>query len=159
MINHNLASGCKFIPLTLDGTNFTVAAGTDGAVVDGTEIDMLGFTGCLIIFNVGAIAANGVFTSFVKNSDTAATYGSGTIDKIGSSLANSADTDDNKIIYHDIYKPQRRYLRASYQRTVGNVTLLSATAILYNAVNAPITQTTTLVEVGQVLNNPTPSAS
>ncbi len=153
MLGHNLLTNAKFIAL-----NATVAAGVDGAITAVTnEIDTQGYDGCLIAFKLGAIAANGVINTRVKNSSTSATYGAGTIDRVGSDKANDADTDDNKWIIHDIRKPLRRYLQAYYQRTVGNVTIESVFAILYNPINGPVTQTE--VEASQVLAGPTPSSS
>jgi hypothetical protein len=134
-----------------------VAAGTDGAFAAlSTKVDMLGYTGCMIVFQLGAIATDGVITTRVKN-DATTTFGSGTVDQIGDDLANSADTDDNKFIVHDVYRPAYRYLEASYQRTVGNVTIDAVFAILYNGERRPITQSE--VEAYQVLNNPTPSTT
>lgn len=129
-----------------------VAAGVDGAFVACTEIDMQGFENVAIVFAPGIIAANGVFTSRVKNSDTSATYGAGTIDRIGADLANNADTDDKRWVVHDIRRPKDRYVTAYYQRTVGNVTLDLAFAILYNGAPLPVTQTE--VEASQTLNGP-----
>jgi hypothetical protein len=135
-----------------------VAAGVDGALVTtATEIDMLGFDSVAIVYSLGAIAANGLITTAVKNSATTATYGAGTIDKIGASLANSADTDDDKFIVHQIHRPSRRFLRTEYQRTVGNVAINGIFAILFNAgANPPANAQ---VEASQALVTPTPSAT
>ncbi len=161
MINHNLLSGAKVIRLTWDGTNYVVAAGVDGAVVLSNEIDCLGFNALMIVASIGVIAANGVFTSRVKFSDTSGTYGSGTVDRVGADLANNADTDDNKLYIHDIYSIPRRYAKFESQRTVGNCTCDTLFAILYHANDAPVTQQTTVggVEASQILNCPTPSAT
>lgn len=161
MILRNLLSGAKIVRLTWDGTNYVVAAGTDGSVVESGEVDTKGYNSVMFIASVGVIAASGVFTCFVKNSDTAGSYGAGTIDKLGTSIANNADTDDNKLYVIDVYRPKRRYMKFNYQRTAGNVTLDSLIAVLYNANNDPVTQQTTVggVEASAILNNPTPSAT
>lgn len=142
------------------GSAYLAAAGTDGAVVtNGGEIDMIGYQSCRIIFQVGAIATNGVISTRVKGSNTSATYGSGTVDMLGSAKANSADTDDNKCIIHEIHRPRYRYLKPEYQRTVGNVTIDAVLVELFNPVHHPVTQATADVEASQVLNNPTASAT
>ena len=136
----------------------TVAAGTDVSVVtDPAEIDMLGYDSVAIIASLGAIATGGTFTMNVKNSATSGSYGSGSIDNIGSAQVNSADTDDNKFIIKEVFKPQRRYLRVQYQRETGNVTINNIVAILFNAkdTQTPLTE----VEAIAYLNSPTPSAT
>lgn len=136
----------------------TVAAGTDVSVVtDPTEIDMLGYDSVAIIASLGAIATGGTFTMNVKNSATSASYGSGTVDNIGAAQVNSADTDDNKFIIKEVFKPTRRYLRVQYQRETGNVTINGILAILFNAKDTPAALTE--VESLLKLNSPTPSAS
>ncbi len=158
---HTLFKNAKVTRLTWDGTNYVVAAGTDGAVVESGEVDMLGFDSVAFVASVGVIAASGVFTSFVKNSDTSGTYGAGTIDKLGSSIANNADTDDNKLYIHEIHRPLRRYLKFNYQRTAGNCTLDTLFAIQFNAHDNPVTQGSSAggVENSQFLVSPTTSAT
>ena len=135
-----------------------VSAGVDGAfVTTATEIDTLGFDSVAIIYSVGAIAAGGIITTRVKNSDTSGTYGAGTIDRIGANLANNADTDDDKFIVHEVYRPTRRFLRPEYQRTVGNVTINGIFAVLFNAKDTP--PALAQIEARQSLNSPTPSAA
>lgn len=159
-MNHNFTPASRTYANILTGSAYVAAAGTDGAMVtDGAEIDTKGYRSVRIILLLGVIAANGVITSRVKNSATTAVYGSGTVDVIGSALSNSADTDDNKVIIHEIHNPQRRYLKHEYQRTVGNVTINGIIVELFNPVHQPVTQATADVEASQVLNNPTPSAT
>lgn len=137
-------------------TGYT-AAGVDGAFVDGTEVDTLGYDSVVFITSLGAIAANGVFTARLKQSGTTATYGAGTIDRIGADLANSADTDDNKFIISEVFKPTERYMNHQYQRTVGNVTINNVIAILFNSHDNP--PALAAVEASQFLNSPTPSTT
>lgn len=158
---HTLLKNAKMIRLTWDGTNYVAAAGVDGAAVASTEVDMAGFDSAMFIASIGVIAATGVFTCFLKNSNTSGSYGAGTIDKLGSSIANDADTDDNKLFIINVHKPQRRYLKFYSQRTVGNVTGDSLIVVLYNSHDNPVTQLTTVggVEASASLASPTPSAT
>lgn len=149
---HNLLNEVKFLRVSA-----AVAAGVDGAFVAGTEIDMKGFDNVLIIVATSVIAANGVLTSRVKNSDTSATYGAGTIDRIGANVVNVDDTSDNKLQIHDIRRPKRRYVSLEYQRTVGNVTIENILAIQYNGNVRPPVQA--IVDAYQILNSPDPSTT
>lgn len=146
--------------LTWDGTNYTVAAGTTDTLAS-TEIDMQGYDSLLVIACIGAIASSGSVSIVLKNSATSATYGSGTVDNIGTAIANSADTDDNKLFLIEVNKPQRRYIKVYTTRATGNVTPLALVAIRYNAGDQPTTQSTSVggVEASTILNSPTPSAT
>lgn len=158
---HNLLTDALITLPTWDGTNYTLAAGTTDTLAS-TEIDMLGYDSLMIIACIGAIAASGGLISIVlKNTATSASYGSGTIDNIGTAIVNSADTDDNKLMIIDVHKPQRRYIKVYSTRSVANVTPLALVAIRYNAGNRPVTQGTSVgqVEASTVLNSPTPSAT
>ncbi len=158
---HNLLPNAAFSLVTWDGTNYTVGAGVDGAVVLSGEIDMQGYDSLCVIASIGTIAASGVFTMFAKCSNTSGTYGSGTIDKIGTSIANDADTDDNKLFILDFHKIPRRYVKIVTQRTAGNGTELALIAIRYNAHLNPVTQSSSVggVEASETFNNPTPRAT
>ncbi len=136
-----------------------VAAGTDGAFANLAEIDMLGYSGIRIIFMVGVIAASGVITTRVKASNVSTTYGAGTIDRIGTDLANSADTDDEKLIIHEFTELKDRYVRPSYQRTGGNVTINAVLVELFNPAHAPVTQAAADVEASQLLAGPNRSTT
>jgi hypothetical protein len=79
------------------------------------------------------------------------------VGRIGSNLANNADTDDDRFIVHEVIHPTERYLRPEYQRTVGNVTINGVIALLFNAKDCPTPNAQ--VEAFQALNSPTPSAT
>lgn len=153
MINRNLTPAVKTIVLSAG-----VAAGTDGALVGATEIDTKGYTGCRIILVIGTVAAGGLINTRLKNSDTSGSYGSGTVDSVGSDLASSADIDAGKAIVHEVHKPKRRYLRLFYQRTVANVSIASIIVELFGQTAQPVTQDST-IKANQVLNDPEPSSS
>lgn len=153
MINRNITEAVETYKLS-----GAVAAGTDGSFQALTEIDMKGWEGLRVIFVLGAIASSGVITTRLKNSATTAVYGAGTIDRIGSNLANSADTDDDKLIIHEVHRPKRRFVQVEYQRTGGNVTIEAVIVERYGSIHQPISQNSN-VETYQVLSNPEPSAS
>lgn len=155
---HMLSDEVAFKILRIDGTNYSAAAGTDGGVVNSDEVDINGYDGCMFVFNISAVASGGVFTTSVQNSATSTSYGSGTVDQIGSSKTNSAaGAGDNLPHVHDIYKPKRRYLRVRSQRTAGNVTINGLMAILYKGADKP--PAAALYDMLQQLNSPEPSAT
>lgn len=136
-----------------------VSAGTDGAMVGLNEIDMLGYTGLRIIFCIGTVTSTGILTTRVKASNTSGTYGSGTVDRIGSDLATDADDDGGKLIIHEFTELAERYVKPYYQRTTANVVINSVIVERFNPAQAPITQSQTNVAASQVLCNPTPSTT
>lgn len=157
-MGHNLAENIAIKQLTFDGTNKTLAAGTDGGVLNSTEVDTKGWDGCMFVYQVGTVSASGVLTTSVQNSNTSATYGSGTVDQIGSSKTNSAAGDGDDLPHiHDVYKPKRRYLRLRSQRTGGNIVGTGLIAILYKGHDKPTAAA--LYDALQTMNSPTPSAS
>lgn len=129
----NLAHNFKLLRVSAP-----VVAGTDGAVVTTTEVDSKGFQSCLFLILLGTVSASGLITMAVKGSNTSATYGAGTIDRMqdvsssASTVANTAGSNSNKFLAFDVFQPRRRYLRMEYQRTGGNVVIETAIAILYN---------------------------
>ncbi|MBS1725368.1 MAG: hypothetical protein JST51_01510 [Armatimonadetes bacterium] len=146
---HNLTHQTRTIPLT-----GYVAAGTDGARVDLTEIDMRGFSGFRICASIGTVTATGQMAIYAKNSSTSATYGSGTVDDIGSNTGNTS----NRIVIAEFYRPKERYVKPQYQRTTANVVINAIWAELFNPDDAPVEQLTTHVDDAPVFyNNPTPS--
>jgi len=154
---HNLMENCKIVALRPDGTNWILTAGTDGGVINSDEVDSKGWDGVAFVHLVGIVAASGVLTTTVQNSDTTATYGSGTVDQVGNSKTNSAaGAGDGLPHVHSIYKPKRRYLRMRSQRTAGNVTINGTFAILWKGHDVP---ESTWYDMLQKLNSPEPSAT
>lgn len=137
-MNHGLADKIDIRLLTLDGSLYALTAGTDGSFSNGTEVSMGTFKNVMFVLALGAVSASGVLTMRAKCSDTTATYGSGTVDQIGSDLTNSAAGEgDNKVMVLDFHNIKKAFARLSIQRTGGNVVVLSCMAILYNGPNKP----------------------
>lgn len=123
-----------------------VAAGTDGAFVTSlTEIDMRGYDHLAVVFVLGTVTASGVLTVRVKNTETAASYGAGTIDRIAQVMNSAAGAGSNKAVVLDVRQPTmgptgtpRRFCRVEYQRTAANVVIAAVLAIRYNGDRLPV---------------------
>ncbi len=117
-----------------------VAAGS-ADVTDCDVIDMQNFEGCRFIVGFGTITS-GAATSVkvqqatAKTSDTALTSGA---DLEGSGIT-VADTDDNKAVIIDIFKPRERYLQLRILRATQNAVVDFAVAEKYGARKLPVTK-------------------
>lgn len=127
------------------------AAGTGDTITSG-YVDMTGFESVMFICSLGAIAAGGSATLKAQQ-DTDPAFGT-VADLAGTGVANSADTDDNKLLILEIVKPQERYVRPAVVRAVGNVTIESVVAIQSGASYVPTTHDSTTVEASEVHVSP-----
>lgn len=115
------------LPVGLDGD---IAAGVDGARVTSlAEVDAKDCESVVFVVQLGTVAASGLMTCWVKGSNTSGTYGSGTVGDLGSIVNPTAGEGDNKCLVIEVRRPLHRYLRFDYQRTGGNVTVLSVTVL------------------------------
>lgn len=148
---HNLFKNCEVRRLTFDGTNYILAAGTSD--VDSGSVDTLGYEGVAFLCAVGVMAASSSVTLQVQQSSddgSTDTYA----DVAGTEIATSADTDDNKVLLIDVFRPQERYLRVQTIRgDGGNSTLDGLFALLYRPLQAGVTQGAT-VEASETHNSP-----
>ena len=106
------------------------AAGAGTSDDQGTAvIDMSGWEGVMFLFHMATIAATAVTTGVIQGSDTnvAADFA----DLVGAEVSIPADGSDLVHVL-DLYRPQKRYLRAGLDRGTANATLLGVTAIRYN---------------------------
>lgn len=148
---HNLFKEAEIRRLTFDGTNYILAAGTTD--VNSGSVDTLGYEGVAFAIAVGVMASSsGVEFQAQYSSDD------GSVDTfadiVGSSVSVSADTDDNKLVLLDIFRPKERYVRIqSIRGDGGNTTLDSLVAILYRPLQAAVTQGAT-VEALETHNSP-----
>jgi hypothetical protein len=128
MKNRNLTYDVKFVHLA-----GAVSAGTDGSAVDLAEIDTKGYSGVIIVAYFGTSTGSTTTTITVKNYATAGAPGAGTIDDIGSIVATAPGSNYASL---EIRKPQKRYLKARYQRETANQVITHITAILHNRTDA-----------------------
>ncbi len=107
------------------------AAGSSS--VNSDVIDTLGFDGCLIVVQFGAIVSGAVTSIKLQHADAATnntTLTSGA--DISTSSQTVADDDDDQIFYIDVIEPTKRYLQLAVTKATQNSTV-SIIAILYNS--------------------------
>lgn len=135
----NLSDALKVIRLKPDGSGFTVAAGSTD--VNGDVVDTSDCEGVVFITGFGAITA-GAVTSCKVQQDTASNM-SGAQDLAGTSQA-VLDTDDNKIVIQDVFRPVKRYLRSVTKRATQNAVVDFQLAIKYGVKTQPISNDATV---------------
>jgi hypothetical protein len=127
----------------------TAATGVAGTTdIEGAEVDMTGFQGCIMMVRMGAITS-GAVTSLKAQQDTATGMGSAA-DLEGSGITVAAD-DDNKYFAIDIVNPKETFLRVYVDRATQNAVVEHAWYIQYRAGQRP---TTTGLEELIKLNSP-----
>lgn len=117
-----------------------VAAGKDGAAVNGTAIDTEGFDGICAALKLGAVTANGVVNFKLQHSDVS---NDDFVDIAGAenNIAAVIAGDANKILVIEVKDLTKRYVRTVYQRTTQDITIDAGIALLYNARKTPATST------------------
>lgn len=138
---HSLFKNVEARRLTIDGTNYILAAGTSD--VNSTIVDMQGYEGIAFVEGAGVIAGSGSVSIKVQE-DTDSAGGTMT-DLAGSNLGPTADTDDNKLLITEIFRPKKRYVRVVTTRgDGGNSTIDFLIALLYRPGQAAVTQGATV---------------
>lgn len=127
-------------------SNGAVAAQTE---IDSTAIDTAGYDGVMFLTAFGAITGGSDVDVKLQDGATA----SPTTDVAGSNVP-VADTNSNKQVLHDIYRPQKRYLRVVVTRTTANTVLDGIWAILYRGRKEPISVDATSVAAVKLLISP-----
>lgn len=114
--------------------DFAASAQTDvvGAGVDMGTND--GFDGVLFIAKLGVIDATSV-TTMKAQQDTDVAFG--TAADLEGSLATALDSDDEKTLQIDVYRPTKRYVRPVVERGVANSEVAMIAAVLYDARKKP----------------------
>ena len=119
----------------------TITAGAAGtSAINGAILDMLGFSGVMVVVKFGAIVS-GAATSFKVQQDTDSAMG--TAADLAGSGQTIVDTADDTIFISDIFKPTKRYVRVVVSRATQNATV-SADYYVYDARSRPATQTATV---------------
>lgn len=137
----NLFKGAEVRRVKVDGTNYILAAGTTD--VDSEVVDVDGYSGLAWIVGLGIISASGAVS--VKAQQGLVSNLSDAADLLGTSQGATADTDDNKVILLDFYKPAERYQRLHITRGDGGNSVIDfVLALLYHAGNEPVTQGATV---------------
>lgn len=100
---------------------------------DGIDIDTRGYSGCCIIVKFATIASTAVTSIKAQHGDTTGGYAD-----IAGTSQTIADSDDDKVFFIDIKKPQKRYVRLVVSKATA-AAAESAVAVLYGAASKPVT--------------------
>lgn len=125
---------CKIVIATT--TTLGAAAAT---AITSSAIDTLGFSECTFIVPLGTIVSGAVTSLKLQQSGDSGGSPDDFSDILGSSQT-IADTDDDKLVYSTIVRPQKRYLKCVVSRGTQNATIGGIIAILSGARTRPVTQ-------------------
>jgi hypothetical protein len=101
------------------------AAGT--ADITTAAVDTAGYEGVLFIVPLGTIVSGAVTSIKVQQCDTTG----GSYADLTGSAQTIADTDDDKLLYVDVYRPQEQFLKLIVDRGTQNTTVGGVVAIKY----------------------------
>src|SRR5512147_776222 len=117
-----------------------VAAGTTDQ--NGSVVDMSGFEGVQFIALFGALTATQVTSLKVQQGDLA--DGSDMADLAGSLHTALDDADGNKCLVTDLFRPQKRYVRAVVDRGTANAVIDGVVALQYSPRSEPVANDATV---------------
>lgn len=126
-----------------------VAAGTSDQ--NSSVIDMLGFDSIVFVSLFGALTSTQVTQIKVQQGNQSNL--SDAADLAGSNLGPLADTDGNKMLISQVFRPSKRYVRLVVDRGTANAVIDGVIAIQGNARNVPVTQSSQ-VAFSETLNAP-----
>lgn len=107
--------------------------------ISSSVVDMAGYDSVCFITKLGTLDAGAVVG--VKIQQGAASNLSDAADLADTNIA-PADDDDDKLVLHDIHRPQERYLRVQVTRATADAEIDCILARKYNPKSAPVTQDT-----------------
>lgn len=140
---HNLLPNVEFLVVEAAAVAGQTELTTD--VIDTADCD-----GVVFVAHLGDVTTGSVLGLAVDDSEAS---GSGW-DDLENPLAFTAGASDadNKLLILDVYKPEKRYLRARLTRTTANAVVNGITAIKYGKRSVPVTQGATVLASGLLAN-------
>lgn len=128
-----------------------VAAGT--STQNGTGVDVQGYEGVAFVAAFGALTATQ--TTSLKAQQSSDDGSTDTYDDLaGSSSGNLADSDGNKLLATEIFKPLKRYVRPVVVRGTANAVIDGVFALLYRAEKTPVPTHSTMAKTPEIFNSP-----
>jgi hypothetical protein len=125
--------------LTVDGTNYALAAGTTD--VESGYVDMANYEGVLFMVTLGDNADTATLEVKIEGCDTSdGTYAALTGATVTRTMG--ATDHDNKMLYLEVTQPSYRYLHLDFNRGTANSVIAAVHAIQYGAKKKPVTQST-----------------
>ena len=122
------------------------------STVTSDSVDMTGFEGCVFLVAMGEIITSAATTCYVRQ-DTATGMGGGV--QLTGTVITIADSDDDKILLMDVYRPKEQFLDVKVTRTVQNSEVDSIIAIQYNGRKTPVTYDSSTVASATYVAGPT----
>jgi hypothetical protein len=104
----------------------------------GAALDMSGFQGCIVLMNLGAIAANAGVTAKIQV-DTTDAFASA--EDLAGSQQVPADDDDSQMFVWDVRNVPQRYIRVFVDKNGATAAAETVTYIQYGPDSRPITNT------------------
>jgi hypothetical protein len=96
----------------------------------------------MFIASMGSIASTG--TATLKAQQGQQSNMSDAADLEGTGIA-IVDTDDNRVVVLDLWRPRERYVRPAISRSTANVAIDSVVAVQYAGAKAPVGHDTTVL--------------
>lgn len=144
----NLSPAVKTIRLKVDGTNYTGSAGTSDLTSE--AVDTKGFEGARFICGFGTITSGAVTSTKAQQCDTT---GGSYADLEGTSQT-VADTDDNKVVITEIFRPREQFLKHVVDRGTQNAVVDFLIVELYGPISKPTTDDSATVISREIHNSP-----
>jgi hypothetical protein len=136
----NLIHDSKFIRVASSAT-----AGTSTVTTD--VVDMKGFDGCVFLALLGDIVDTSELTLTVQHGDEADGSDMADTTVTATYTADATDADDD-VLAVEIFRPIKRYVRATLDRGIANATVGGVVAIQTDAKNRPTTHDDTVLDTG-----------
>jgi hypothetical protein len=133
LLNEMLGEGVKITQVVDQSEG--ASASTD---IDGDSVDMKGFEGVMFIAVMGPITA-GAVTSIKGQQSSDDGVADGFSDLAGTQIT-IADDDDEQVFVLDIWRPEKRYVKAYIDRLTQVATVQTVLALQYGAKERPVTQ-------------------
>lgn len=133
----NMLKDAKFVVVEASAT-----AGTSTLTTD--VVDMAGFDSVAFVAHLGDVTDTSALALTVYTNDTNNTT-TPTATACAAAFTAGASDADNKLLIADAHRPRQRYVYATLERGTANAVLNGIVAILYNAHDKPVTQSSSVV--------------
>ena len=138
----NFGKDCQIIRV-----HAPVAAGA-ADITDCSVVDTAGFDSLCYIVGFGAIVAGAATSLKAQQANDSGGSPDDFSDVAGTAIT-VGDDQDNKLVYLDLHRPQKRYSKLIISRATQNSTVDLVLAVLYNANVHPVTQGATVMAVSE----------
>jgi hypothetical protein len=118
-----------------------VAAGTTDTQV-GPVLDTEGYDSVTFVMLLGTVTTAAVFTLQVADG-TLANGGDLAVVTGGVALTDAGGASSGKLLVSEIYRPVKRYVQLQLKRTIANVVISGAVAILHHGKAVPVASPST----------------